>query len=257
MEYPWDNIYILNLKHLKHKYDKIYDSLKKNNITKNIQRYIGIYGLEDCPFGENVIKAKTIEDKWIEVEKMNEALKKENIIHEKVGNKYEYLKPGEIGHLLSFIGIMKDALKKNYKNILILEDDSIIEDNFREVFMESYEKLPDNWDIVYLGIHNLHFKKTGKFKKINNFICKLKGIFNLKKKLKNGSIYGTHALLINRNGMRAFIKAAFPLKLASDVIMGQIITVHKLVKGYFMCKLHVEQENYSKEKSTTSQLKHL
>ena len=152
---------------------------------------------------------------------------------------------------------MKDALKNDYKKILIFEDDAIINENFKKIFINSFNNLPKDWDIVYLGIHDLHFKLTGKFKNINNYICNVKGIFNLKKKVKHGSIYGTHSLLINRKGMKAFLKAAYPLKLASDVIMGQIITIHKLVKSYYMCKLNLQQDNYDRNKSTTAQLKHI
>ena len=188
---------------------------------------------------------------------MNHKLQDENIVHNKVGKKYGYLRPGEIGHLLSFIKIMKDALKKKYKNILIFEDDAVIEDDFKNIFLRSYEKLPNDWDIVYLGIHQFHFKLTSKPNNINKYICNLKGIFNLKNKTKHGSIYGTHALLLNRKAIKAFLKAALPLKLPSDVIMGQIITVHKLIKGYYMCKLNINQENYDREKSTTAQLKHI
>jgi GR25 family glycosyltransferase involved in LPS biosynthesis len=257
MKFPWDNIYILNLKHQKYKFNKIKKSLNKNNITKNIERFIGVYGLEDCPFGKQIQKTDSIDEKWILTENMNKKLQEKNIIHKKVGDKYKYLRPGEIGHLLSFIKIMKDALKKKYKKILILEDDSVIEEDFKENFLKSYKNLPNNWDIVYLGIHRFHFKLTEKSNNINDYICDLKGIFKLKDKTKHGSIYGTHALLLNRKAMKAFVKAAFPLKLPSDVIMGQTITVHKLIKGYHMCKLNINQENYDRDKSTTAQLKHL
>ena len=72
-----------------------------------------------------------MDKKWILIEKMNEELKK-NIIHPKIGLKYPYLKPGQIGHLLSFIKTLKDAQKYNYKSILFLEDDALIVDNFEK-----------------------------------------------------------------------------------------------------------------------------
>ena len=101
----WDKIYILNLEHQKYKFDKIVESLKKNKITKNIKRFIGVYGLKECPYGKEIENAESINDKWLFAEKMNHALQKKNIIHHKVGTKYDYLRPGEIGHLLSFINI--------------------------------------------------------------------------------------------------------------------------------------------------------
>ena len=150
MDYPWDNIYVLNLEHLEDKFIKIQNNLIKNGITKNIERFIGIYGINECPFGKEIQKTENNHDKWIFIEKMNEELKSKKIIDKKVGNKYEYLRPGEIGHLLSFIKIMGNALDNNYETILLLEDDAVINDDFKKKFMKSYNNLPSDWDLVYL-----------------------------------------------------------------------------------------------------------
>ena len=75
MDYPWDNIYVLNLEHLEDKFIKIQNNLIKNGITKNIERFIGIYGINECPFGKEIQKTENNHDKWIFIEKMNEELK--------------------------------------------------------------------------------------------------------------------------------------------------------------------------------------
>lgn len=59
-----------------------------------------------------------------------------------------YLKKGEIGHLKSIILILKDAIKNNYKNILILEPDIYFCENFSNI-MSSYSF--SNFKLLYLG----------------------------------------------------------------------------------------------------------
>jgi GR25 family glycosyltransferase involved in LPS biosynthesis len=51
----------------------------------------------------------------------------------------------------SHIKCIKDAKSKGYKNILILEDDSIISDHILNYYKENPIKIPDDYDIFYLG----------------------------------------------------------------------------------------------------------
>jgi glycosyl transferase family 25 len=61
-----------------------------------------------------------------------------------------------MGCLLSNLEIIKTAKSKGFKNILILEDDVIFNDNFN-LFNSYIEQVPDNWDMIYLsGNHNEH-----------------------------------------------------------------------------------------------------
>jgi GR25 family glycosyltransferase involved in LPS biosynthesis len=47
--------------------------------------------------------------------------------------------------------ILIDALKNNYNNILILEDDAVFSPSFTEGFSSVVKDLPSDWDILYLG----------------------------------------------------------------------------------------------------------
>jgi hypothetical protein len=47
--------------------------------------------------------------------------------------------------------ILIDALKNNYNNILILEDDAVFSPSFTEGLGSVVKDLPPNWDIIYLG----------------------------------------------------------------------------------------------------------
>lgn len=71
----------------------------------------------------------------------------------------KYIK-GSIGCKLSHLEIIKTAKKRNYKNILILEDDIELNSNFSFVKL-AYKELQSNlrWDILYLGLNKEKIKE--------------------------------------------------------------------------------------------------
>ena len=60
---------------------------------------------------------------------------------------------GQLGCLLSHINILKDAIKKKYKYILILEDDVLITQNYNNNNLTNLKYYMENnaWKLVYLG----------------------------------------------------------------------------------------------------------
>lgn len=59
---------------------------------------------------------------------------------------------GAEGLRLTMIKIFKEAIKKKYKQILVLEDDiDIIDSNINEVMGNVVNEIPEDFDIVYLG----------------------------------------------------------------------------------------------------------
>jgi GR25 family glycosyltransferase involved in LPS biosynthesis len=92
---------------------------------------------------------------------------------------------GNVGLIETNINIINEAKEKNYKNILIMEDDVEFTENIIH-FDEYYNSLPENYDMVWLGgNHNLHMGK--KVNKINEKIIKLH------------STYATHGVIINNS----------------------------------------------------------
>lgn len=60
------------------------------------------------------------------------------------------LKPSEISLSLKHVKIIREVAEK-YEYALVLEDDVILCDNFVEEFSESYNQLPDDWDLAWVG----------------------------------------------------------------------------------------------------------
>jgi GR25 family glycosyltransferase involved in LPS biosynthesis len=86
-----------------------------------------------------------------------EQFKKNNITVERISgikNKFNINKTisdAEMGIVLTHKLIYLDAIKNNYNNILILEDDCIFRDTFVEDFNKTIKELPNDWDLFYLG----------------------------------------------------------------------------------------------------------
>lgn len=57
----------------------------------------------------------------------------------------------QLGCLLAHNKIYLDAKKNDYKNILILEDDIYLDDNFLEKFNDIHSQIPSKWDLLYFG----------------------------------------------------------------------------------------------------------
>lgn len=70
-----------------------------------------------------------------------------------------YIKAGRIGCLLSHFMLWKVLQHSNYEEILILEDDVVLCENFQEKLEVIKNQLPENWDYVFVGHCCLQDKK--------------------------------------------------------------------------------------------------
>jgi GR25 family glycosyltransferase involved in LPS biosynthesis len=99
---------------------------------------------------------------------------------------------GMIGCGLSHLFIWKDAIKKNYNNILILEDDVTFTNNFNEILQNAMNELPNDYDILYLGLKDSICIPP----KDTSFNYIYKPLFPLL----------THAMIISKNGLNKLVK---------------------------------------------------
>jgi GR25 family glycosyltransferase involved in LPS biosynthesis len=59
--------------------------------------------------------------------------------------------PGSWAILKSMYAMLKDAIKKKYHSILVLQDDLLFHKRFREKFLEIPSTVPKNWKLLYIG----------------------------------------------------------------------------------------------------------
>jgi GR25 family glycosyltransferase involved in LPS biosynthesis len=140
---------------------------------------------------------------------------------------YTRMTRGKIGCYLSHLSILQHALEKNYKRILILEDDFIIKEDPRCIsnYIEELDHLrtPDGWDIIYLNdltYYGDSNKRTHPEQKelFKNFLSSKISLQNPLDKLRilssmelgylvhsNQSDYGSFRKISGRNGTYAMV----------------------------------------------------
>lgn len=92
-------------------------------------------------------------------------------------NRSNKLKPSEQGLIESNLLIIKECIKNKYENVLILEDDCIFTDEVLNLG-DYFNKLPSDWDMLYMGgNHNTHMGVNPPII-INDKICKLHYTFS-------------------------------------------------------------------------------
>ncbi len=62
-----------------------------------------------------------------------------------------FIKQGRIGCLLSHYMLWQTLWHLHHEEILILEDDAFLCENFHERFLEFKKQLPDDWQYVFVG----------------------------------------------------------------------------------------------------------
>jgi len=125
-----------------------------------------------------------------------------------INNKLErILRRGEIGCYLSHIKSWDAFLKSNYKYALILEDDAVFIDDFKNKFTELLDEIDFPFDIIYLNDNcEHHFGDK----------C-LYGTRKTKNLFKPGTVgYGLYGYLLSREGANKLMDIALPIEVPID-----------------------------------------
>jgi GR25 family glycosyltransferase involved in LPS biosynthesis len=122
-----------------------------------------------------------------------------------IENNHNTLNNGEVGIIHSTINILKKSIEKNYKTILIIEDDCRFNDNI--YIVDDYIKLlPDDWDFVYFGAnHNTHSGASN----VNRVNEKVIRVYNT---------YAAHCVLIHKKMFKVLIEELSKFNYQSDVV---------------------------------------
>jgi len=119
----------------------------------------------------------------------------------KLSNKYiNKATRGQLGCTLSNISLWKEMVEKNIKNLLIIEDDVFIPDDFDNKMNELLKELPSDYDFLYLFVHPHNYIYIDEN---NNSEYYIKGKNNIVKAYKT---YGTVGYLISLNGAKKLLE---------------------------------------------------
>ena len=117
--------------------------------------------------------------------------------------------PGEIGCMLSHYEVWLDAVRNNYENVLILEEDFKMENYFPS---EELSSIPEGWDFVYLGKNNV---PNNPDTRINDHVS------------FPGYSYNTHAYLLSNAGAKKLLSKDVCNNLVpADEFIPAVIGVH-------------------------------
>lgn len=100
----------------------------------------------------------------------------------------------ELSHENTICSILREAKEKDWKYVLIFEDDAECRYN-KEYITELIEEIPDDCDLCYLGCYIK--KGTGNFKKVKNHIMQMN--------LKSCNIWGFHGVILGKKFYNALL----------------------------------------------------
>ena len=196
------------------------------------ERFPAVDGSEFC----GMVEAVKVFHK-IDTKKNYSLLRKKLISNNKLKKTDHPLGIGEIGIIQSLRKLFQLALKEDYDNILVLEDDFKLCTNFNESLEEVLKDAPDDANILYLGISNLN-RKFGSFQQIDNAtwerplgICSQDYINRTFKSIR-GSIFGCYGFIIDKTAMQQYLNFTEILTLPADVILGHLATKHNRINSY-------------------------
>ena len=86
-------------------------------------------------------------------------------------NILSFCRRGQLACLLSHLEVWKNMIEEDIPEMIVIEDDCIIGDDFNEKFQLAYNELPDDYDILYLFSHpetrKLYRKDSSNYKYID------------------------------------------------------------------------------------------
>jgi glycosyl transferase family 25 len=157
-----DNVYLINM-------DKDTDRLEK--VTKECDivniKFERFSGLKVSDLSQNIL------DKYIPKETQ----------------KYDTNSMIESG--LNHLFVWQNAIQKQYKNILVLEDDIYFTDDFNEYFKNVMAELPEDYDILYLGYNDIIYEAPED--------CSFNYIY------KPILPYGLHGYIVSNKGLKKLV----------------------------------------------------
>jgi GR25 family glycosyltransferase involved in LPS biosynthesis len=98
-----------------------------------------------------------------------------------------YVSPGVVGCAVSWFAIVKTMLIMDVPEAIVLEDDAELCPNFREEFEKTYNALPADWGIFYIGYDGRARERYN----VNDRLCRFEP-----------PVLCTHAVMLRRHVMQ-------------------------------------------------------
>lgn len=180
----FDKIYLINLKRRNDRLNNFIDLSKKFNFNFELKEaFDGINGIdENFTYGNKKIS-------YTRNEYYNP------LAGDSMGipNYHMNYFKGQIGCLISHLEVIKDAKNKNYKSILVFEDDVSFVENFNERLKNLMESVDQNWDMLYLS------GSIPQFLQNHNFYSKVSQIHTTHSYSLKDSVYDNMIKLLTKN----------------------------------------------------------
>ncbi len=161
--------------------------------------------------------------------------------------RFNTLSKGQLGCSISHINIYKKIVESSFKRTLILEDDAFIEKKDFFAFETLIEKLPADWELLYLGYKDVvkkqrklpvfiqkiyHKRKNSRIYNIP-FGREVKGFYSTKQKkyLKGGVYLATYGYAIDLEGAKKALKYSKSVKFLADELLMELV-YHGKIKSF-------------------------
>ena len=145
-----------------------------------------------------------------------------------------FIKQGRIGCLLSHYMLWQTLWHLPYEEILILEDDAFLCENFQERFLEFKKQLPDDWQYVFVG-HCCLPPEDYQLKVTNNIIT------------TTHAPMCTHAYMIKKSSIPVLLDTNHQAWAAVDIQIQK--KTLKILKHYVFMPPLVEQVSLLKQRN--------
>ena len=135
------------------------------------------------------------------------------------GNVKKKLNNAEIGCFLSHHNLYKRILDEGHETALILEDDCLFIEGYKEVVEQAMKDIPKDWDMLYLGQANYDSIKIAQSAELKTHAIKE----NVSGRLYRASrCWLTHAYVVNRKVLPKLIEGTKVLYASIDGVLADL-----------------------------------
>jgi len=144
----------------------------------------------------------------------------------------EIFKPGEIACTMSHINALKIAKENKWDDVIILEDDVILAEDFTKRINFLYKIIPSNWEHIYLsGIPRIGFNKPP--------------ILNIANITSSVFTECTHSMLIKGTAYNKIIDTLSLFQTTTDDIYNSMISLNKLMSYTYYPFVTYAKDNFT------------